>query len=365
MKKVYKLLATLLAVSVCLMMPISVSADNLTCETYDFVYEYSVDADGNATILGAQANTWVVGRPLTIPEILDEHTVVAIADNVFEAYTGGFRILTIPTSLVSIGNNVFHNCPLLLQVHYLGTEQQWAALLENSGEQNEDLLQISPFFLENDFEYCVYDEYAEIMWYRGSVNTTELNLPATLGGREVRAVSSDPMSMGFLADHRNIEKVTFPDTLLRIYDKSFAGLPLKEVVLPENLEEINKGCFKNCYDLTTVTIPDSPYHIPYLFENCGALEDIYFEGTQTEWNAYEIAEYIPLYHPEAVVHFGEASGQCGDYDDNGDINMNDALKLYQGAAGNVALDAIFSAMDVNGDGIVNMMDALMLYDMVS
>ena len=369
MKTLHKVFAVFLALCICCAVP--VSAETLTT-TYDgFTYEYTLDADGNATIVSGN-NHGAVSFELEIPETLDGHPVVALGDR---SLTFGlvYPDVSIPGTVRSLGEDVFYE----MTVHsivFQGTESQWAALLATMDAGNDDIRDAVVTFVENGFHYgySKTDGTAGIYDYFGPEDVTELIVPATLGGHPVVQLG-ESTHRGLLHNTSFLERIVIPDSVTELYEVCFSERPLKEIVLPSNLETMyNCLGFQNCRELESVTIPDT-LRIYYGakvcgngndFEGCDSLKDIYYGGTKTEWEALSLSESVtPL--TGVTVHFGEESGQAGDFDDNGDLNMTDALKLFQGVSGKSDLNAIFSAMDVNADGVVNMFDALMLYEMIS
>lgn len=367
MKRLYQIFCIALALACFGVMPAFAETytlyDNYGDERYTI--EYSVDENGDVTIqkfFYPDTNNAM----MEIPETIDGHSVIAIADNAYPTVPWMFSI-ELPATVTSIGVNAFAECPIGM-VYYGGTESDWATLMENTSEQNDRLCSAMVQFTENGFEYRWDEEYnrISIMLYSGPEETTELIIPDTLGGHFVTDIGGDPMYGPMLYRHRNIERVSFPETLITIDDLSFAGLPLKEVTLPPNLEFIIDGCFQNCTELEEITIPDSVYELHSgLLEGCEALTDIYFEGTKTEWEEHSLASVMAL-HEDVTVHFGEESGQVGDIDDNGDVNMRDALALYRAVSGKTTVaDIIVTAADVDGNGFINTRDALQLYQNVS
>ena len=66
------------------------------------------------------------------------------------------------------------------------------------------------------------------------------------------------------------------------------GELVTEITFPEGTESIGDYLFVGCNSITKVTIPSSVKSIGvYAFSACGALTDIYFGGTNTEWDAIE------------------------------------------------------------------------------
>jgi len=63
---------------------------------------------------------------------------------------------------------------------------------------------------------------------------------------------------------------------------------LKHVVLPQNLERIEKKAFYNCLMLASITLPETLTYIgERSFAVCPTLKEIQFEGTTEQWNAIE------------------------------------------------------------------------------
>ena len=105
-----------------------------------------------------------------------------------------------------------------------------------------------------------------------------------------------------------LTSVTIPDSVTSIDQSSFAGSGLEEIIIPDsvtmlgayafmdcgNLEtvSIGKGCafinfndFCNCTNLKSITIPSSVESIaPRAFDGCGQLEDVYYSGSEEQWN---------------------------------------------------------------------------------
>jgi hypothetical protein len=57
------------------------------------------------------------------------------------------------------------------------------------------------------------------------------------------------------------------------------------MVLPQNLPYISDETFCNCDNLKDIVIPKSVKAIGYnVFYACDSLKNVYYTGTQTEWN---------------------------------------------------------------------------------
>ncbi len=110
----------------------------------------------------------------------------------------------------------------------------------------------------------------------------------------------------------SLESVLLSENITGIWQQAFANCPnLTSITLPAGITTIGNSAFQNCTGLTEITIPDgvtkldnyafqgSGIHeitIPdsvtligtYAFDSCGSLTDVYYKGTEAQWNAIEI-----------------------------------------------------------------------------
>ena len=97
--------------------------------------------------------------------------------------------------------------------------------------------------------------------------------------------------------------------------KSFEE-PIKIVVIGDSITAIGDNAFYGCNELTRVTIGNSVTTIGAAFSYCNSLTDVYYNGTEEEWNKIAIDDRNePLYN--AMIHYnylkdGNTSGNCGE-----------------------------------------------------
>jgi len=110
-----------------------------------------------------------------------------------------------------------------------------------------------------------------------------------------------------------------------IYDTFLYGdTYVQQVVLPDSIQSINARAFFNCTNLKEINIPLATKTIgEYAFFNCNSLTDVYYAGTEEEWNNITIeANNDTLLN--ATIHFRKTGWVKEDnvwhyYDDNGQL----------------------------------------------
>ena len=89
----------------------------------------------------------------------------------------------------------------------------------------------------------------------------------------------------------DLTSITLPNSLTSIEDGVFWGCSdLNNIVLPESLTRINKNTFLGCESLRNIYIPLSVKTInrEAFLSRKGALNDIYYAGTEEQWRAINI-----------------------------------------------------------------------------
>ena len=88
----------------------------------------------------------------------------------------------------------------------------------------------------------------------------------------------------------SLTSITIPDSVTSIGESAFDGCTsLVSVTLSKSITTIEYSTFFGCSSLTSIEIPKSVTTIVnFAFCNCTNLTDVYYDGTQSEWNKINI-----------------------------------------------------------------------------
>ena len=122
-----------------------------------------------------------------------------------------------------------------------------------------------------------------------------------------------------------VTQVTIPESVTTIGAAAFANCTgLTTAVIPKNVTCIDTLTFGNCSALTSVTIPNSVTYIGnYTFLGCKNLTDIYYDGTQAQWNTIYFGT-VDNSLKNAVIHCSD-----GDFEyAKSSLDSNGVLTIY-------------------------------------
>lgn len=107
----------------------------------------------------------------------------------------------------------------------------------------------------------------------------------------------------------NLESVILPNLMTEISSATFKCCKnLKNVVIPNSVSEIEEYAFCDCSSLTNITIPDNVKFICYnAFSGCSNLKDIYYEGTKSQWEKFDI-----ILGKNVTIHYGKKDNTSSD-----------------------------------------------------
>ena len=161
-------------------------------------------------------------------------------------------------------------------------------------------------YTTGDYTYRILEDgTAEIANYTGDEN--DLIIPSELDHTAVTSIGESaffkcnclknvkiPDGVTAIRDFafcnsENLITITLPDSVTTMGQNVFEGCrTLRTLVLPKHLEAVQFALCWNCRALTQVFIPGGVTGIGAdAFGSCDRLHDIYFGGTEEEWNSLE------------------------------------------------------------------------------
>ena len=147
---------------------------------------------------------------------------------------------------------------------------------------------------------------------------------------------------------------SIPSNVTSIGSSAFSGCEnLTSIIISNSVTTINYGAFYGCSNLTSVMIPKSVTSI----EDCvvssdrlNGLTDIYYEGTEDEWNQISIESSIS---PDITIHYNSEPITT-----TTTVTTSSPSTTTTTTTTHPVYDNIYG--DVNLDGIVDLTDAIML-----
>lgn len=129
--------------------------------------------------------------------------------------------------------------------------------------------------------------------FSGCANLEQAQIPA-----DVRSIGSGAFQGTAIAD------LQLPDGLESIGAEAFAGCDdLLSVNVPSSVTEIGESAFAGCAGLEAVVLPSGLESLdPGAFTGCSGLKDVYFAGTEAEFQALTGGnpDIVP---PDATIHY--------------------------------------------------------------
>ena len=266
---------------------------------------------------------------VTIPS-----SVTSIGNFAFSGCTG-LASVTIPDSVTSIGYSVFCNCSKLTSVTIPDNITNiGASAFEGCSKLTSVTIPDSVTSIEGSaFKGCSKLTSVTIPGNVTSIGTFAFS---NCTGLTSVTIPDSVTSIGTCAFQNcvNLTSVTIGNNVTSIGSDAFWECSrLTSVTIPDSVTSINGRTFYGCTRLTSVTIPDSVTSIGIrAFYGCSSLADVYYSGSESDWNNISIGEYNDclIY---ANIHFyiidtdgdglpdeWEMNGL--DYDGNGTIDVN-------------------------------------------
>lgn len=264
---------------------------------------------------------WAFSRCESLSQLTLPNGMMSIGDFAFDS-CDGFTSFTIPASVTQIGEDIFRGCDHLTCISVAEDNPVYSSQDGVLFNKDKTTLLRCPQGWEGS--YAVPHSVTEIGNYGFSycAGLTGVSMPEGLlcigqsafercNGLTSLILPETVEELGIFAfDYcENLALINIPGSLKEIGNCAFAGCRnlAGNIVLPAGVETIPYHEFENCTSLPAVTIPVTVTSIGNgAFYNCRNLTDVYYTGTQEQWNQIVIGSDNDFLH-NATIHFGSAA----------------------------------------------------------
>ena len=234
-----------------------------------------------------------------LEQIIIPNSVTSIGELAFGG-CDALNSVSIPASVTHIGDGAFGGCGKLWKIDVAEDNPNYCVdngalfnkdktcLLRSEVHQYEIIYQIPDgvtsigawAFSGNDALAVILipDSVTSIgrFAFAGCTNLSSSDIPDSVKS----------MEWGLFNACTELTKVTLPNGIEKISYAMFYGCSsLKEVKIPDSVTVIGDSSFFCCTSLTSINIPRSVKTIDsYAFHGCSSLTDVYYDGTEQEWN---------------------------------------------------------------------------------
>ena len=285
----------------------------------------------NSVVFTADKKTLIYFEPTDDDNIIQNYTVPdTVTEIASKAFSGCTRIkaITIPESVTTIGLCAFNECTSLKTV-YAGSAESWLRIKFEDFYSNPMCEAYEIFFNGQSLtEFTVPESVTEIGKYafyyvrtlkkivlHDNIKTIDTHaFEKCLGLNEV-VFGNSVTTISLLAFYecKSLKTITIPYSVTNIQSNAFSYSGIEHISLHNNITELDSFAFKHAESLKSACLPENDIdtiqartfsdctaleklYIPsniknidvYAFYNCPALSDIYYNGTEDEWNAIQI-----------------------------------------------------------------------------
>ena len=253
--------------------------------------QWSLSSDGVLTIDGTgkmfdynsvppyNISPWYHNTNITT--LIVKEGVTSIGDY---AFLGCYKIsnISFPNSLTSIGYSAFDPCSGLTEITLPENLRYLGGYSLTSGNFSSISIPIGITSIEKyTFANCK--------------KLKSVSLPDTLTS----------IGEGTFNQCTSLDSFNIPKNVVDIGRYAFWNCTsLKHIEIPSGIPQINEGTFDNCSSLKSISIPSSVVSIgESAFYGCNSLEDVYFSGTQSQWENISVANYQNTALENATIHY--------------------------------------------------------------
>lgn len=256
----------------------------------DICYIINDDKTSVSVVKGDENDFY--GGSIVIPSTVSyngkTYNVTMIRANAFES--SYIASITLPSSIVDLGESAFMGCQNLTTVELNG------GIKTIKDYTFADCISLKSIDIPEGIE--TIGDYAFAHRWEGNGELQEVSFPSTL--KEIG-------KNAFYAN--NLKEIILPDNVQKL-DKSvfYMCYDLEKIVFSKGMTEIPEGCCWSCKSLSSVTIPNTIVKIgDYAFNDCESLESITLPESVIELGRYTFSESSlkSIKLPSNLTYIGE------------------------------------------------------------
>ncbi|MBR0415044.1 MAG: leucine-rich repeat protein [Clostridia bacterium] len=241
------------------------------------------------TVKSIHENAFNLCRGLT--KIVIPEGVTEIGNTAFR-YCSDLKIISLPKSLTTVGANAFAGCKAITDVLYPESQSEWNKI---NFEEN-DIGEKSDYELRKANIHYYSGFCGENVWFEFNPDSRNL----TIGGTGAMDDFTDT-NPGYSHYINDVDRIGILDGVTSVGADAFYGYESARIVsIPASVTAIGNSAFLGC----------------------SAITDVYYSGTQVQWDDIDIAANNSEL-TGATLHMDDIKGKCGD-------NLNYSLNTETG-----------------------------------
>ncbi len=319
--KIKKLLAVLLsAVLLCSVFGVPVEAEDIP-STNPNDFEYDIKDDGTVRI-GHYNGSDI---DITYPSEINGRTVTEIGGKHNTRHDELITNVNIPNTVTTFGRNAF----AFYGITQIEIPNNVTRIEDRAFDCCKNLTNIT---IPDSVTYIGSGAFSSC------TSLTTITIPANVTSIENQAFYRCT----------SLTSITISDSVTRIDWSAFSGCTsLTNITIPNSVTSIGDNAFRSCNSLTSITLPASVTTIEReAFAGCQNLTDVYYGGTEEQWNSIDIGEnngFLKF----ANIHYN--SGSQADTDTSSDTSTDSDTDTSKTTP---------KLGDVDGDGKVTAKDSM-------